>query len=234
MHFKIYTKTGDEGDTSLACGSRLGKDDVRVEAYGNIDELSSVLGVVSSLLMKSKRNQKTLWAQQRELMEWVQEKLFTLSSMLACVNLPSGRNPEVEVADIELLERCIDEMETELPELRNFIIPGGSELVSFVHLARTVCRRSERSCTSLDREQKLHPVILPFLNRLSDFLFVFGRWCAYQLGEPEKIWLGRKFPNVKRRVMSQQALAEKLSGHDAAEQLTLFVETPDAGEAQTE
>jgi cob(I)alamin adenosyltransferase len=224
MRFKIYTKTGDDGDTSLACGSRLGKDDVRVEAYGNIDELSSVLGVVSSLLMKPKRVQRSMWSQQKELMEWVQEKLFTLSSMLACVNLPSGRNPEVEIADIELLERCIDEMETELPELRNFILPGGSELVSFIHLARTVCRRSERSCTSLDRQQKLHPVILPFLNRLSDFLFVFGRWCAYQLGEPEKIWLGRKFPDVKRRVMSQQALAEKLSGNDVTEQLTLFTE----------
>ncbi len=220
----IYTRTGDKGDTSLACGSRLPKDDLRIEAYGTLDELSSILGVVSSLLHKMNKKERQRWAGQQALIEWIQEKLFTVSSMIATANLPASTMPVVEEADVLLLEQHIDGMEQDLPELRNFILPGGSELVSFLHLARTVCRRAERICTSLDREAPLNPVILPFLNRLSDDLFVMARWFCYVRGEEEKIWMGRKAPETHQsKGRARQDLVEKLlKQEDGIEQLTLF------------
>jgi cob(I)alamin adenosyltransferase len=190
----IYTKTGDQGQTSLACGSRLPKDDYRIEAYGTLDELSSLLGVVASLLVPS-ASKKFDGPAQILIIEWMQDKLFTLSSMIATANLPAGNLPHLSTEDVEFLEMLIDAMEKELPELKHFILPGGSQLVSFIHLARTVCRRAERICARLDREATLDPIILPFLNRLSDELFVFSRWVAFQNNEPEKIWLGRKRPS---------------------------------------
>lgn len=218
---RVYTKTGDQGDTSLACGSRLSKDDLRIEAYGTLDELSSILGVVSALLTKDNRHKR--WTAQIDLVEWLQDKLFTLSSMIATANLPAGNMPEVLPDDIAFLERHIDDMEKDLPELRNFILPGGSELVSFIHLARTVCRRAERICTTLNKETPLNPVILPFINRLSDELFVFARWVGYQRQEVEKIWLGRKQPEpIKTRDQARLKLASKLLNDDSNQQLGLF------------
>ncbi len=223
MSRAIYTRTGDSGDTSLACGRRIPKDDLRIDAYGTIDELSSVLGVVSALLAKLNKIENDRWKSQVELIEWIQDKLFTLSSMIATANLPASTMPVLVQEDVSFLEQHIDEMEVDLPEIRNFILPGGSELVSFIHLARTVCRRAERICTSLDHETPLHPVILPFLNRLSDELFVFARWLCFQRGEEEKIWLGRKHPESKRsRVYSHRDVITKLLHEDNAEQLTLF------------
>jgi cob(I)alamin adenosyltransferase len=221
----IYTRTGDEGQTSLACGQRLPKDDLRIEAYGTIDELSSALGVVAALLSKLNQGESDRWMPQVELLEWIQDKLFTLSSMIATANLPAGNLPEVSLEDVEFLERHIDSMETDLPPLKNFILPGGSEVVSFIHLARTICRRAERHCTCLSREGTLNPVILPFLNRLSDELFVLGRWIGYQQGEPEKIWVGRKRPEHQKLESGQKRrqLVEKLLKEDGTEQLTLFV-----------
>lgn len=228
MSHVIYTRTGDEGDTSLACGRRLPKDDLRIDAYGTIDELSSVLGVVSALLAKLNKREKERWTAHLAFIEWVQDKLFTLSSMIATANLPAGNMPELTAEDVALLERHIDDMEAELPELRHFILPGGSELVSFIHLARTICRRAERVCTTLSRETPLHPNLLPFLNRLSDDLFVLARWVAHQRGEAEKIWLGRKHPEKITRVATrEQALAQKmLKGNEGIEQLTLFDPPP--------
>lgn len=225
----IYTRTGDSGDTSLACGQRLSKDDLRIEAYGTLDELSSVLGVVSALLAKESRKKvlpaavKEDWMLHEQLIEWMQDKLFTLSAMIATANLPAGNLPQLSQEDVILLEQRIDEMEAVLPELKHFILPGGSELVSFVHLARTVCRRAERVCTALSRQTSLDPVILPFLNRLSDELFVFARWAGYQQGEAEKIWVGRKHPqqdNNASRVRLRQNLAARLE--DGSSQLNLF------------
>ncbi len=219
----IYTRTGDQGDTSLACGQRLPKDDLRIDAYGTIDELSSVLGVVSALLAKLNKPDGALCYDQVVFIEWVQDKLFTLSSMIATANLPAGNLPELLAEDVAFLERHIDEMEVGLPELRNFILPGGSELVSFIHLARTVCRRSERVCTALGREIKLNPVMLPFLNRLSDDLFVMARWVCYQTNEEEKVWLGRKQPAPRAsRCNTREIVAHKLLREDPIEQLQLF------------
>lgn len=223
---KIYTKTGDDGDTSLGCGGRISKNDLRVDAYGTLDELSSVLGVVTALLLK---NQAVIdhVDYYQQWMEWLQEKLFTLSSMLATANLPASTMPQLDLEDVGYLEQQIDQMESQLPPLKNFILPGGNELVSFIHLARTVCRRSERVCTALDREAKLEPVVLPFLNRLSDFLFVFARWTNEQLGEPEKIWLGRKHPEQQQRIMSHEELALRLAGEETPQQLPLFTDDPE-------
>jgi cob(I)alamin adenosyltransferase len=196
----IYTRTGDSGETSLASGARISKDDPRVEAYGTVDELSSVLGVVSALLEKQSRLERPDFTPPVELVEfieWIQDKLFVLSGMLAMGDMPEGNGPTLESGDILFLERHIDAMETALPALRNFILPGGSEVVSFIHLARTVCRRAERHCTGLKRHAGLNPLILSFLNRLSDDLFVFARWVGFQNGETEKIWLGRKRPEGK-------------------------------------
>lgn len=220
----IYTRQGDKGDTSLACGKRLPKDDLRIEAYGTIDELSSILGVVTALFQKSDTEAPPRWSGEIAHVEWVQDKLFTLSGMIATANLPQGNMPELTQDDVTYLERHIDEMEQSLPELRHFILPGGSELVSFIHLARTVCRRAERVCTGLSREAPLHPIILPFLNRLSDELFVLARWVAHQSGEPEKIWLGRKQPDkhAARVKQARQAMVEKLLEQDGIHQLKLF------------
>lgn len=219
----IYTRTGDSGDTSLACGSRLPKDDLRIDAYGTVDELSSVLGVISALFHKLNKREKQRWAPQEAFIEWAQDKLFTLSSMIATANLPAGNMPTLDDEDVRFLEGAIDEMEADLPELKNFILPGGSELVSFIHLARTICRRAERVCTTLNREAPLNPVILPFINRLSDHLFVLARWVAFERHEEEKIWMGRKYPQTKSsRVKTRKALAEKLLSQGEPEQLTLF------------
>jgi cob(I)alamin adenosyltransferase len=189
--FKIYTKTGDGGNTSLACGRRLPKDDLRIEAYGTIDELSSVLGVVGATLGRLRK----VGPWRNELLEhldWLHDRLFTLSSMIATANLPTSNMPTLSTEDVDRIERHIDTLEQQLPELRNFILPGGSEPVSYLHLARTVCRRAERVCTTLDREEKLNAEILAFLNRLSDDLFVTARYVAHQRGEGEKIWKGRR------------------------------------------
>ncbi len=223
MSRNIYTRTGDSGETSLACGQRLPKDDLRIEAYGTLDELSSVLGVVAALLGKLEHQDKGKWKAYVELIEWLQDKLFTLSSMIATANLPAGNMPELLEEDVVFLEKLIDKLEADLPALKNFILPGGGELVSFIHLARTICRRAERICSRLDREAALHPVILPFLNRLSDAMFVFARWVCYQLKEPEKVWLGRKQPEHSLgRPSTSESLAKKLLHEDDAEQLGLF------------
>jgi len=218
----IYTRTGDQGDTSLACGRRLPKDDLRIDAYGTIDELSSILGVVSSLIQRLD-SADPAWSALMTTIEWVQDKLFTLSSMIATANLPAINMPSLAAEDVAFLEHHIDAMEQELPELKNFILPGGSDLVSFIHLSRTVCRRAERVCTSLDRELPLNPLLLPFLNRLSDHLFVMARWVGNKQGEAEKIWLGRKRPDsITQQAHLREELAEKMLHDGNNEQLSLF------------
>ncbi len=223
----IYTRTGDQGATSLACGQRLPKDDLRIDAYGTLDELSSVLGVISAYFKKMQKKKPALWMHQEALIEWIQDKLFTLSSMIATANLPAGNMPQLLPEDVTFLESNIDDMERDLPELRHFILPGGSEVVSFIHLARTICRRAERVCTTLNRQAPLAPEILPFLNRLSDELFVLARWVGYQLGEAETIWIGRQPPEPGKahsRISRRQALAEKMiqDAEDGSTQLRFF------------
>lgn len=182
MAFKIYTKTGDEGQTALFGGKRLPKSHLRIECYGTVDELNSYLGLVRD---------RTEDDHIREILFEIQNRLFDLGANLAsdpAKNLPS---PNVAPADIQLLENEIDAMEQTLPPLKNFILPGGHPTVSHCHVARCVCRRAERLVVALNMEEPVSPEVLKYLNRLSDFLFVLARKLGQNLGATEVVWKGK-------------------------------------------
>ena len=184
MAFKIYTKTGDSGETSLWGGARVPKHHIRIEAYGTVDELNSYIGVVrDSITMVELRKQ----------LKSIQDRLFTLGSILATDPSKNGKiqTPDLYDKDVEELERWIDEMEQDLPVLKNFVLPGGHTAVSFAHVARTVCRRAERLSVALDELEPLLPVVLHYLNRLSDYLFVLSRKIAKELNVEEVLWHAR-------------------------------------------
>ncbi len=179
---KIYTKTGDKGETSLFGGQRVPKDDLRIAAYGTVDELNSVLGLA---LAETPNDEIT------RILIQVQNDLFTLGSDLASPLEKENRNfviPRITTAQVERLETFIDSIEYKLPELRNFILPGGSKAASFLHFARTVCRRSERMAVSLARTVDIGPNPVVYLNRLSDLLFVLARYENFSSGHPDVDW----------------------------------------------
>ncbi len=184
---KVYTRTGDAGQTGLVGGKRLPKDHPRIEAYGSVDELNSVLGIVLSFLVQkdaSKRRDKL-----ELILEAIQQKLFDLGSELA--TLPGDEyvgQITLQAEDSEWLEEIIDTMNDELQSLKSFILPGGTSLNAFLHLARTVCRRTERDILKLKQIDLVSPEIIKYINRLSDFLFVAGRWVTETLGETETLW----------------------------------------------
>lgn len=181
--WKIYTKTGDGGSTSLIGGTRVPKFDERIEAYGTVDELNSWIGLI--------RDQQIDKYYQDILLE-VQDRLFTLESELAKGPEEITRKlPEVHENDIHLLEKEIDKMNEALPELSSFILPGGHTTVSYCHLARTVCRRAERLTIKMAGSFPVNPVNIKYLNRLSDYLFVLSRKISYDLGIPETLWNAR-------------------------------------------
>jgi cob(I)alamin adenosyltransferase len=177
---KIYTRKGDGGETGLYGGRRLSKDDVRIEAYGTLDELNSWIGLLMNEGLETKEIDRfTL----------VQEELFAMGSYLAAD--PDKENlslPRLNEDLIRELEGWIDEMDGQLPEMRTFILPGGNRVVSYCHIARTVCRKAERRVITLAREEEVHPQIVPFLNRLSDQLFTFSRLLALRTGAIERPW----------------------------------------------
>jgi cob(I)alamin adenosyltransferase len=180
---KIYTKTGDKGTTALFGGKRVSKADLRIDTYGTVDELNSYIGLV--------RDQPTN-AQRKNILVEIQDRLFTIGSMLAT----EPGNTKVKVpslldSDITLLEKEIDAMEATLPPMKNFILPGGREAVSFCHIARTVCRRTERLVIALDLQEKVDPLIIQYLNRLSDYLFVLSRKMSAELMAEETPWKPR-------------------------------------------
>ena len=183
MAFKIYTKTGDTGQTALFGGRRIPKSDLRIDAYGTIDELNSQLGMVRDV----SKNEHY-----RSVLKEVQNRLFTIGANLATDPTKSIAPPDIRLTDIEFLEKEIDEMERELPPLKNFILPGGHPSVSHCHIARTVCRRSERLIVALHLVEPVEPLVLKYVNRLSDYLFVFGRKMAKDLGVDEVTWAARK------------------------------------------
>ncbi len=176
---KIYTKTGDGGETGLIGGDRVAKDHVRIEAYGTVDELNAQIGAARAAGVS-----ETLDGQLAE----IQNELFVLGSQLASPD-PNPKLPTLESASIERLEIWIDE--TDLPELKQFILPGGCPAGAALHLARTVCRRAERRVHSLSREAKLPGEIPVFLNRLSDYLFTAARLANHQAGAAEEPWKPR-------------------------------------------
>ncbi len=183
MPFKIYTKTGDKGDTSLFGGKRLPKSHIRIESYGTVDELNSYIGLVRDVI-----NDEEL----RLVLKEIQDRLFTIGSNLASDPSKNMTTPDVLASDVELLEKEIDRMNDNLPDLKNFILPGGHHNVSFCHLARCVCRRAERMVVALNMEEKVEPIILLYLNRLSDYLFVLSRQIGHDQNVEEIPWNPRK------------------------------------------
>ena len=174
---KIYTRTGDNGKTSLLSGKRVDKHDKRIVAYGSVDELNSLMGIVRDFSPKKYQN---------EIFK-VQNKLMIIASQLS--NDKNYKNiPNISIKDTEFLENAIDRMTIELDPLKNFIIPGGNKLVSFTHLARCVCRRAEVNITELKEKEDLNREILLFINRLSDYLFTLARFFSKVLEINELKW----------------------------------------------
>ena len=185
MSIKIYTKTGDKGKTSLIGGTKVFKNDMRIETYGTVDELNSYVGLVKDY---------TPDEQQRNILKQVQDRLFVIGSSLACdPDKETGMHiPDLKEDDILLLEKEIDLMNEKLPPMKNFILPGGHTAVSSTHIARCVCRRAERLCVNMQQHELfVEPLIIKYLNRLSDYLFVLARFTAQELHVAEIIWKGR-------------------------------------------
>ena len=176
---KIYTKKGDKGMTSLFGGMKLSKADIRIEAYGTVDELNSFIGVLIAEIDDEKVGKDLLR---------VQKRLFDLGAILAT----NPNKPELiqkfDDKEITFLESSIDNMEKELEPLKNFILPSGSRLIAFTHVARTVCRRAERRIVAIQDSSKTYEVLLKYVNRLSDYLFVLSRKLAKDNGINENIW----------------------------------------------
>lgn len=186
MAFHIYTKTGDQGQTSLIGGTRVSKASLRIETYGTVDELNSYIGWVGNYQKDQGVN---------ELIREIQDRLFTIGSALACDPHKEikMRLPDLKEEDITLLEKAIDNINDEVPPMRSFILPGGDEAISVCHVARCVCRRAERLCVNLEEQKEfIAPLIIPYLNRLSDYLFMLARYTAFQLGIQDIPWKARK------------------------------------------
>ena len=185
MATKIYTRTGDKGTTSLIGGTKVPKSHLRIEAYGTIDELNSHIGLCRDIIVN---------AHLREMLLEVQDRLFTIGSALACdpIKEPKLRLPDLRERDVKLLEEDIDKMNEEIPPMKTFVLPGGHIVVSQLHIARCVCRRAERCCVRLETESlEVEPLILKYLNRLSDWLFVAARFISHQHNAVEIPWKPR-------------------------------------------
>jgi len=185
MPVKIYTKTGDKGKTSLIGGTKVFKNNIRIEAYGTIDELNSYTGLVIDY---------TPAGRQRKILNKVQDRLFVIGSSLACdPEKETGLHiPDLKEEDVKILEQEIDAMNAELPIMKNFVLPGGHVAVSSTHIARCICRRAERLCVAMQQQELfIEPLIIKYINRLSDYFFVLARFTAQELHVPEVIWKGR-------------------------------------------
>lgn len=180
---KIYTKTGDKGQTSLIGGTRVPKHHIRIESYGTVDELNSWVGLIRD--QEIGENTKLVLGE-------IQDRLFTIGSSLASDPEKSKMKiPDLFDADIVVLENEIDKMNEVLPEMRSFILPGGHTIVSYCHIARCVCRRAERQTIHLSEESEVNELVIKYLNRLSDYLFVLARYEIMQLGVQEIPWKAR-------------------------------------------
>ena len=185
---RIYTRGGDKGETALAGGQRVPKDSLRIEAYGTVDELNAFIGLASVTCVEETANAGLL-GKLGHILRRVQHELFNLGSQLS--TLPKDLHPKqarITSAEIEQLEREIDEMNADLPALRSFVLPGGTRLNAELHAARTICRRAERLTVALARIEETPPEAVRYLNRLSDALFVWSRWSSAQAGAAETLW----------------------------------------------
>jgi cob(I)alamin adenosyltransferase len=216
MAIKIYTKTGDKGTTSLIGGTKVSKSHLRIESYGTVDELNSFIGLLSDAILilpeapasvsstpanSSSANissapaaGSSTFSDAKNLLREIQDRLFTIGSSLACdpEKEPKLKIPDLREEDITLLETSIDAMEAGLPSMKSFILPGGHPAVSTAHIVRCICRRAERSCVRMQDEQLfVEPLVLRYLNRLSDWLFVLARYIGHRLAVPELPWKPR-------------------------------------------
>ncbi|MCX8144079.1 MAG: cob(I)yrinic acid a,c-diamide adenosyltransferase [Bacteroidia bacterium] len=194
MASKIYTKTGDKGNTGLFGGTRVSKDDLQIEAYGTVDELNSYIGLLRDLILSSDIEDKE---KIHQFLLDIQDRLFSIGSHLATdvskMEKVKDMLPPLFDADIQALEKAIDEMEEHLEPMKFFVLPGGHPLVSHCHIARCICRRSERNVVRYSRHHNtIDPHILPYLNRLSDYLFVLSRYITKLLGAPEFPWIPKR------------------------------------------
>ena len=177
---KIYTKTGDDGTTSLFGGKRVSKADLRIDTYGTVDELNSWVGLLRDQFVNSKR---------KDILAEIQDRLFTIGSILATEpGNTKVKIPHLRDEDVTYLEKQIDTMDSELHPMRNFVLPGGHQSVSFCHIARTVCRRVERLTIALNAQEPIEGFVIKYLNRLSDYLFVLARKMAVELKVEETAW----------------------------------------------
>ncbi len=212
MAFKIYTRTGDKGKTALIGGTKVPKSNIRIESYGTVDELNSFIGLLndqltgvlpdpplpdSSLIgspVSSPPASHLSATAVSGLLREIQDRLFTIGASLACDPDKESRLkiPDLKEEDIDLLEKEIDRMNEVLPDMKSFILPGGHVAVSTAHITRCVCRRAERICVQMQEQQLfIEPVVLKYLNRLSDYLFVLARWIGHVLNAPEIPWKPR-------------------------------------------
>lgn len=180
---KIYTKTGDTGTTALFGGKRVSKADLRIETYGTVDELNSYMGLVRDQPVNQNR---------KNILVEIQDRLFTIGSILATE--PGNMKvkiPSLTHQDVAILEKEIDAMDATLPPMKSFVLPGGHQSVSFCHVARTVCRRAERLVIALDAAEKIDVIVVQYLNRLSDYLFMLSRKMSAELSAEEMPWKPR-------------------------------------------
>ncbi|HYA34697.1 MAG TPA: cob(I)yrinic acid a,c-diamide adenosyltransferase [Candidatus Binataceae bacterium] len=186
---RIYTRTGDKGTTALVGGSRVAKEGLRLEAYGTIDELNAIVGIVRTYLPEYRDRIGDDFAWYAEMLRRIQNELFDVGSELATpLDAEYPGMHKMSEAEVKVLEDEMDRMEKELAPLNSFALPGGGVLNAFLHQARTVCRRAERVCWALKRQEPIGEQLLVYINRLSDHLFVQSRWVAKRLGEPEFLW----------------------------------------------
>lgn len=185
MSSKIYTKTGDLGKTSLIGGTKVPKSHIRIESYGTVDELNSFIGLLNDHVSES---------QSRKILREIQDRLFTIGSSLACDpdKEPKMKLPDLKEEDIILLEHEIDKMNEQLKPMKSFILPGGNMAISIAHVTRCVCRRAERTCVNMMEQQMfVDPLVIKYLNRLSDYLFVLARFISHSNGVEETEWKAR-------------------------------------------
>jgi len=189
---KVYTKSGDKGQTYLVGGKKLAKDDIRICSYGEIDELNAYIGGCRQLIVEKSDNSE--FKKLSNILYRIQNELFNLGNMLATLDEDIKKGmPKIEDSHIAKMENEIDYFNKNLPDLKSFVLPGGSQLNIWFHISRTLCRRCERTIVSLSQKESVDAIIVKYLNRLSDGLFVWSRWVNVMQSHPEVSWN----PNIK-------------------------------------
>jgi cob(I)alamin adenosyltransferase len=197
---KIYTKTGDKGETGLYGGKRVRKDNLRVQAYGDIDETNAAIGIARSYIGEGSSGSREILSFIDAALETVQNKLFSVGAALAGSD---DQNYMIKDSDLEYLERCIDHMDEQVQPIKAFILPYGTDLSARLHLARTVARRAERSIVTLSAAEHVDPNILAYSNRLSDFLFTLARYANKSQGVPDTLWKKDHIPSIMPQIQTK-------------------------------